>query len=421
MKIIENGTGEASPGKTTKDHLGKDERVIGKFPKYMTVAVIVVVIIAGAYSQMGNDDDNGNQYQDAELPTVEDVSLVRGLDARLDVPLEWMEKDDLHDFILNSFTEVTYLNMEHQDAVFTLMGFKDPDTDLEEIYLKSLEDVVLGMYDELTESMYMVKGFSDPIYRITLAHELTHALQDQNFGILEFLTVKTMDERMARLGVVEGDAKMVEYSFMLELSPDDMRIIQEEHTIMSEDVEMPDFLMDYMSFPYIYGYEFVLENYRIMRYTSVNNLYTNPPATAEQVLHPEKYFANEPAKKVDSPLPPGDFIWQWEDTLGEYIIFMMLADHLDQSTAVEASSGWGGDKFSLYTKGDSMVGFLNTTWDTTQDADEFENALLTMLMAWEKDSGCWMSDDLYMKFCRNGNNVGLTLSLDRQSLLEFSV
>jgi len=40
-----------------------------------------------------------------------------------------------------------------------------------------------------------------------------------------------------------------------------------------------------------------------------------------------------------------------------------------------AASGWGGDRFELWTNGDASVVLLATVWDTAKDASEFASAL----------------------------------------------
>src|SRR4029453_9039671 len=108
--------------------------------------------------------------------------------------------------------------------------------------------------------------------------------------------------------------------------------------------------------------------------------FTNPPASTEQVLHPEKYAAHE--APVDVTLP-SDLAAKmgagWskglEDTLGEF----QLKVWLDQVAAgngapspTEAAAGWGGDRVMLLDgpSGARAIA-LKTAWDTPADAQQF--------------------------------------------------
>jgi hypothetical protein len=112
---------------------------------------------------------------------------------------------------------------------------------------------------------------------------------------------------------------------------------------------------------------------------AVNDAFGKPPASTEQVLHPDKYAAGEGPVAVDLPddlaakMGPG---WSvgLEDTFGEF----QLRVWLDQAGAASpvsssvAAAGWGGDRVALLDGPDgSWAIALSTAWDTAADAREF--------------------------------------------------
>ena len=91
------------------------------------------------------------------------------------------------------------------------IGVIPPDADLHEAYRTFLTGEVVGFYDpETGELVYLGSGDLGFTERLTLAHELTHALDDQTFDLtrLDALVNGCQDERAAAaLGLIEGSAQ----------------------------------------------------------------------------------------------------------------------------------------------------------------------------------------------------------------------
>ncbi len=160
---------------------------------------------------------------------------------------------------------------------------------------------------------------------------------------------------------------------------------------------MPPALRRELLGPYILGMSFLLRGHveRLQKgfpKDDVDAAWARPPKSSEQILHPEKYW--DPAQR-DEPKPvtirdpqkvlgPG-FKRSGFGVLGELTIGSLLgapapdASELAEGSAAAwtnaAATGWGGDRFELWTKGDSSVVLLATVWDTEKDAAEFAAAL----------------------------------------------
>jgi hypothetical protein len=107
---------------------------------------------------------------------------------------------------------------------------------------------------------------------------------------------------------------------------------------------------------------------------AVNNAHRRSPATSEQVLHPEKFFAREPAEKIAIPdneeVRAAGFERIEEDTLGELELSVYLGQGRAAGTDEEAAAGWAGDHLTVYGRGDEAAVIWWTTWDTVADAEE---------------------------------------------------
>ncbi len=238
--------------------------------------------------------------------------------------------------------------------------------------------------------VYLLKENFNPFDKnaeATLVHELTHIWQPS----LE--TPTTYDEDKAHTALVEGDA-----SFMA-----DYYINLTAHVVQAS-VNMPFFLVDnplldavhpisntmwslnYM--PYDQGKSFVGALYDKGGFALINQAYQQgyTPSSTMQILHVDKYFANETVQTVPSPMPDQNS-WtltqtdrgQDHNTYGEYFIQTMLATWLNQSASQQAATGWAGDNFTYYEHGDDYLFTWNITWTSVNDASEFSYAFSSMM------------------------------------------
>jgi len=146
----------------------------------------------------------------------------------------------------------------------------------------------------------------------------------------------------------------------------------------------PPILRETSLFPYTAGLSFVQALMASGGYAAVNAAFANPPASTEQILHPEKYAAHEAPVAVSIPggLPAllgSGWSEAGRDTLGEENLRVWLGQLGASSQAFAAAAGWGGDRLVLYEgpNGATQLAVV-TAWDTATDADEFATALGVM-------------------------------------------
>ena len=126
--------------------------------------------------------------------------------------------------------------------------------------------------------------------------------------------------------------------------------------------------------PYLRGLQFVAAAQGRGGWPAVNNAHRRPPATSEQVLHPEKFFARERGEAIEIPdneeVLAAGFTRIEEDTLGELELSVYLGQGQPSGTDDEAAAGWAGDRLAVYVRGDQAAVVWWTTWDTDADAHE---------------------------------------------------
>ncbi len=274
------------------------------------------------------------------------------------------------------------------ETLYRGLGAMEGDRSLEDLYLDALGSQALGFYRYDDRTLYIVQrsGGLGPVEEYTAAHELTHALQDQRFGLkaLGLGATEQSDRTLGALSLVEGDASLAGLYWSLKnLGLADLgEIIRAASEPAAQEAldALPPLVREILMFPYVQGLEFVMGLQTTGGWGAVDAAYARPPASTEQVLHPERYRAAE--APVDVALPAdlatglGDgWSLAYEDTLGELGLRTWLAQANEKAAADAAATGWGGDRVGLYRGPDGAWAIvLRTSWDDAAAAQRFTAA-----------------------------------------------
>jgi hypothetical protein len=260
---------------------------------------------------------------------------------------------------------------------------------------------MIAFYDEFEHQVHVrERARQDSDLPFVVAHELGHSLQFQHFRVPEIASVVDEDARLARLALLEGDAMLVMAAFASDenhvpLSRLLVRMAQgalaaslqgyKEALEQSPELKTaPPFQRERLMFPYQAGASFVAQVHRAGGFKLVNRLYEVPPATTEQILHPEKYLAGELAVPVRAPAAPEGWRAVQSGHVGELLVRAMLDVCNERPASHLAAAGWGGDAFTVASKGDQGVLLFVSTWDTEADAQEFEQAMRNTTACWDR-------------------------------------
>jgi hypothetical protein len=332
------------------------------------------------------DDPNASLYAEIEAQ----VTQLRGITATKPVERGVFDKPGLCAYITSSFAKDNPAQLvSDTESLFKALALMPQDESLRDLYIELLTSQVAGLYDDETKKMYVVTSTGEigPAEKVTYAHEYTHALQDQQFTLRDLMgEAKDQGDRaLARSTLVEGDATLLmslwaqQHMTPQELSEAATAVDPASEAILAR---MPAILKDALLFPYTSGLTMTLGAFQQAGgYQGVDGLYANPPDTTEQVIHPEKLAAREPAVAVAFPDDlPGALGEGWkialQDTLGEFQLRTLLSDAAQSADANTAATGWGGDRVAWVTGPDGAnAAVLDTRWDTDADAAEFGAAL----------------------------------------------
>jgi hypothetical protein len=269
--------------------------------------------------------------------------------------------------------------------LYELLGLLDGSIDLGQAYRDLYAEQVGGFYDSDSGELVIYSGSSglSPLSRTIVVHELVHALTDQHYGFDDRSTAlvdaNQFEEAIALQALVEGDATYYQLIFMQELPVDEqLDAIQEslgvDTTVMDS---LPVWFAEDLTFPYDSGFGFVTRLVQEHGVVGVNQTYERPPTTTEQILHPEKYFAQEPAREVSLPAAEvaGYEVFE-EGIFGEWNLMLYLLDGVSRGNAVVGSAGWGGDQYRMYWNGTDLLFAYLYEGDTPRDAEEFAEYLI---------------------------------------------
>jgi hypothetical protein len=237
---------------------------------------------------------------------------------------------------------------------------------------------VLGFYNSQNEELvYTGDADLDRIEQFVLAHELTHAIDDQHFDLdrLDDMVVRCDDEPFqAALGIVEGSANHFATQVLIRFPNPDTGTIPGGGSAGP----VPPLILELQAYPYTTGQRFADALSDANGPRAIDEALETFPTTTEQVLHPSK-FPDEVGEPVDVPDFSPTFGEGWRDhdvmVVGELWLRALLDLRLEDQAASSAAAGWGGGIYRAWSDGQDVAVILSTVWDTPQDAVEFGRAL----------------------------------------------
>jgi hypothetical protein len=319
------------------------------------------------------------------------VMELRGLYPNAPTRRRLLTEDEMQRVVIDEITEGYSSEDAADDArVMELLGFLEPGFDLWTLYLDLYSEQVLGFYDDETEKMTVLSNANfDILAQFTYAHEYDHFLQDHTFDFKDDLHYDDAfceangDRCLAVQALFEGDAVLLQTQWLrIYASQDEIADLLEITSSIESPVfsTAPEFIQQSLVFPYDQGLEFVLHFHLKGQWASVDDIYRDPPASTEQILHPEKYPDDIPVV-LEVPDLAAELGPDWRqldrDILGEWQLKMMLSEYLLWDVADTAAKGWGGDTYiALHNDAqDRSAIVLIITWDTDQDATQYYEAM----------------------------------------------
>ncbi|HUO34085.1 MAG TPA: hypothetical protein VMU43_03755 [Candidatus Acidoferrum sp.] len=379
-------------------------------PRRSLALFVALVLLPAAYAQSASpaspaDAAHAPSAGAAQSPPPANGAFLKAADEvlqqmsnLLDLPIKeplkksLRSKAEIRDYLVREEKE-DRTDAERHATVKTLevFGLIPQGFPLDSFLLDVLTEQVAGLYDSKTQEFYIADWIPADEQKEVMAHELTHALEDQSFQVDPWIKAARPndDAELARDSVSEGSAlaAMEDYALLDEKMsirdlPDVTFLVRsgavEE---MNKDPKLssaPPFIRDELLFPYLAGIGFMQQFLKAHQgWQDLHLLFENPPVSTQQILHPQLYLKGVQPEKVTLPawkgIAPADWKLLDENAMGEFGLGEVLKQFLGPQRGDAIAPMWTGDRYAIFENQDGTETHLvfRVALDSSDDAARF--------------------------------------------------
>src|SRR5208337_4117275 len=330
-----------------------------------------------------------------------------GLPIKKQVKRKLTSRDEVVSFLTKHMDDEDTKRLRRSELVLKKFGLLPRDFDLETFLVALLREEIAGYYDPKTKTVNLLDWVPMEEQEPVMAHELTHALQDQSVGLDKWMKrgekdlgeirknptpadIENDEMDNAREAVIEGQAEtmMLEY----ELAPVGKSVVDSQDLVETMESQMengtddstvfkdaPIFLRESLTFPYSYGMKFIV---KLMEKGGKQKAYAGvlakPPHTTRQIMQPETYIAGEQIEPMSVP----EFKRIFKDYtkfdiggMGEFDVAVLIEQYAGKKLSEQMYPEWrGGYYYAARPKSDSAAPlglFYVSRWSDAEKAAEF--------------------------------------------------
>ena len=420
-----------------------------RWPLVVLALAVVTATAAGGVYLAGQDTGpagppHPSKWDARVQKYVDFVEKKRGLEFKHPVYVDFLPAKEFKKQITADRDELSdddELELEQFAGLFRALGLLEGDVDLFDKFNELQGKGIIGFYSYDDERVRVRGTELTPYVENVLVHELTHALQDQNFDLgkrfEEFDKADDANSSAASSGfdaLVEGDARRIEYKWRDSLSDADRAALDKEKAagakgFESRSKDIPEVLVTMMAAPYDLGEALLSVAVQQGGDAEVDNLFRSPPRTEEQQLDPWTLIADHQGLlNVPGPDLPDEAKSFDDGAFGALTWLMLLSERLPTQQALTAVDGWGGDSYAAYDQDGVSCVTVNYRGDTPEDLAQMQSALQSWAAKGPKGSASVTKQDatLVLVSCDPGKKAakvasgksmdGVTLALSRTYL-----
>ena len=343
-----------------------------KTPKCITVLCLLTLAVLPCWSQQeagakseASDETNAEFLQAADEVLAE-MSKILSLPIKEPLKRSVRSREEIRDFLVRQMRGDKDDAKRYADQkALEALGLIPNGYPLDQKLLALLTEQIAGLYDPKQREFFIADWTQPAEQRMIMAHELTHALQDQYFHVEKWEEeVKANDDaQLARESVLEGSATIAMVDYLLRKTGKTTRDLTDfdPSTLIGDVNDSPELaqaplvVQDEITFPYIPGAGFVQEALKRWNgWPDLHRLFENPPASTQQILHPDLYFrgvmpAHVDLEPVTKAVPRG---WKKldENVLGEFALKEILKQFIGKEQAERLAPSWAGDRYAIYQR-----------------------------------------------------------------------
>jgi hypothetical protein len=330
-----------------------------------------------------------------------------GLPIRREVKRKLTSRNEVESYLTKHVNDEDTQRLRRSELVLKKFGLLPRDFKLETFLVALLREEVAGYYDPKTRTVNLLDWVPMEEQEPVMAHELTHALQDQDIGLQKWMKrgekdlgelkrdptpadIENDEMDNAREAVIEGQAQAMMFQYAIAPtghtitnSPALVGAMEEETLTGTPGTKVfndaPIFLKESMTFPYSYGMDFVI---KVMKAGGKEKAFgavlRNPPHTTRQIMQPETYLSGE---KIEAMRVP-DFKRDFKDyqkfdigAMGEFDVAVLIEQYAGRPISKYMYPEWrGGYYYAAKSKSDASapIGLLYVSrWSSPLTAGQF--------------------------------------------------
>jgi hypothetical protein len=358
------------------------------------------------------------------------VDLVRDLPTPGSVPPILVKSEELGNLLNELYGEDVLAIRERDEGLLRALGFLDTSQTLADYGLSAFGDPYGAVYADSPARVYLIGSEFSDLLAYAYARQYGHAISADAFGS-QIVTASDCsilsDSCRAARAVANGDWELTGEQWLSAYAS--ASVFEQAESAapaqMLAQTEPPsDFAIADLEFIAQSGLDFVSAVFNAGGWEAVDALYAAPPTTSEQIIHPEKFTANEQAVAVSDADLSTTLGAEWsvmgQGGLGEWLTYLMLtqganpAARIDPVIASEAAAGWGGDNFHVYVhEGDGLlVSSLHWAMESDAHAIDLQDGLaqlmtlrFTAASSARGTGACWQNEAERVCLFRNGDEV----------------
>lgn len=329
-----------------------------------TVALVVTLVLGTGTLAVGTVRPAGatEGWDPRIAPVAKEVEQLRKLRFDHPIPTRFLSDRAFRKLVTGDDSGPSRRVARIAEAELRGLGLVGGDFDLRGTVSDVNGSDVLAFYDS-DESEIVVRGKKlDPERRITLAHELTHGLQDQHYDLTALeKDARTSGADDALTALIEGDAMRIEDAYYRRMSRADQKAVDAAESAASqaqgdaaggpvnpdESVDAGNsFVTAQLDAPYATGPSMVAAILARKHRAGLTAAFHDPPTTQLQTLEPALATATVKPRSLKAPrLAPGARRLHAGSTdWGAMDLFFLLASRLPEATAIRAADAWGNGR-----------------------------------------------------------------------------
>ena len=336
-----------------------------------------------------------------------------GLPIKKQVKRRLTSRDEVEAYLTKHMKDEDVKRLQRSELVLKKFGLLPRDFDLEKLLVALLREQVAGYYDPKTKTVNLLDWVPIEEQEPVMAHELTHALQDQTVGLDKWMRrgekdlgeikrdptpADIEDDELddTREAVVEGQAEAVMLQYELAPvgrsildSPDLVETMESQMSSGTDDSKVfkdaPIFLRESLTFPYSYGLKFEVKLLgKGGKQAAFAGVLASPPRSTRQIMQPETYLAGEQIP----PMPVVQFKHDFKNyfkfdigAMGEFDVAVLIEQYAGKKSSEKLYPAWrGGYYYAARPKHDphsdkavdAPLGLLYVSrWSSPEKASEF--------------------------------------------------